>query len=177
MRSTLDRWPVHHRADMDRETHTLTITPTASLKLPLNLTHTSLDCGRKPENLERTHSGRATACWYFQFNKKKRKETIKQWYKVCYTADCQSYTYSGLFEVQNGGQRISTGRSKGSKPRGSPDRRWCVGGHLLVQTQLLQGRKTLAQHQHCRTHRASLLTNEICDRKKKKKSAAFVKIN
>lgn len=26
MRSTLDGWPVHHRADMDREPHTLTIT-------------------------------------------------------------------------------------------------------------------------------------------------------
>ncbi len=39
----------------DKQPFTLTVTPTGNLESPVNLTHTSLDCGKKTEYLEGTH--------------------------------------------------------------------------------------------------------------------------
>jgi len=52
---TLDRTPAYHSA---------TFTPTVNLESPMNLTPfcMSLDCGRKPENPERTHAYTGRTC-------------------------------------------------------------------------------------------------------------------
>ena len=53
---TLDRSPVHRRATQRQtSTHTHTLTPMGNLEEPIHLTCMSLECGRKPENLEKTH--------------------------------------------------------------------------------------------------------------------------
>ncbi|MEQ2250257.1 hypothetical protein ILYODFUR_038081 [Ilyodon furcidens] len=43
-------------------THTLIHTPKGNLELPINLTGMSLDCGRKPEYLVRTHACTGRTC-------------------------------------------------------------------------------------------------------------------
>uniref|UniRef100_A0A3Q3S8H6 [tau protein] kinase n=1 Tax=Mastacembelus armatus TaxID=205130 RepID=A0A3Q3S8H6_9TELE len=47
----------------DKQPRTLTLTPMGNLESPINLTYMFLDCGRKPEDLEKTHtrdSGKVT---------------------------------------------------------------------------------------------------------------------
>ncbi|MEQ2281065.1 hypothetical protein AMECASPLE_026577 [Ameca splendens] len=55
---TLDRSPVNTQTTM----HTLIHTPKGNLQLPINLTGMSLDCGRKPEYLVRTHACTGRTC-------------------------------------------------------------------------------------------------------------------
>ena len=62
---TLDRSPAYRRATYrDKQPFTLTFTPTVNLESPMNLTPfcMSLDCGRKPENPERTHAYTGRTC-------------------------------------------------------------------------------------------------------------------
>lgn len=73
-----------------------------------------------------------------------------------------SATHCGFFQVQDGGQWVSTARPDRSEARSGLHRCKGVGGHLLVQTQLLQRREAFTQHRHGGTHRAGLLNAEAC---------------
>lgn len=54
----MEKPPVYFR---DKQPFTLTLVPRTNLPSPMCLTDTSLDCGRKPENLKRTHTGTVRA--------------------------------------------------------------------------------------------------------------------
>ena len=58
---TLDKSPIHHRAE---QPFTLTFTPTGNLESPINLppAYMFLDCGRKPEYPEQTHADTGRTC-------------------------------------------------------------------------------------------------------------------
>lgn len=69
-------------------------------------------------------------------------------------------THYGFFKVQDRGQRVPAAWPDWSEAWGGGHRCGGVGGHLLVQTQLLQRRETFSQHHHGGTHRAGLLRAE-----------------
>ena len=52
----------HTETHKDKQPHTLTFTPKGNLECPINLTCRFLDCGRKPENPERTHADTGRTC-------------------------------------------------------------------------------------------------------------------
>ncbi|MEQ2302793.1 hypothetical protein AMECASPLE_010334 [Ameca splendens] len=58
---TLDRSPVHRRQHKDTEDKQPLI-PKGNLEKPVNLRVTFLECGRKPEYLERTHACTGRTC-------------------------------------------------------------------------------------------------------------------
>ncbi|MEQ2314597.1 hypothetical protein AMECASPLE_013772, partial [Ameca splendens] len=51
-----------HRHTQDKQPRTHSFTPKGNLERPINLTVMFLDCGRKPEYLERTHACTGRTC-------------------------------------------------------------------------------------------------------------------
>ncbi|MED6290027.1 hypothetical protein CHARACLAT_008882 [Characodon lateralis] len=59
---TLDRSPVHRSHTQDKQPCTHSFVPKGNLEKSINLTLMFLDCGRKPEYLERTHACTGSTC-------------------------------------------------------------------------------------------------------------------
>ncbi|XP_077476186.1 caspase recruitment domain-containing protein 10 isoform X2 [Stigmatopora argus] len=59
---TLNRLPANRRAQVDGQLCTLTLIPRGNLECPISLPCMSLECGRKPEYPEETHTGPGRTC-------------------------------------------------------------------------------------------------------------------